>query len=90
MANIAIPRIAVTYRALLSCVLCASTDLSKRVVGVAPPFCLDFRDRGRARARGWGCPFDLEEGESNKKDMFLKELGWSGLEMAKTRVCHHG
>ena len=54
MANIAIPSMAITYRALLSCVLCASTGLSKHGVGVEPLFCLDFWDRGRACARGVG------------------------------------
>ena len=52
MANIAIPGMAVMYRALLSCVSRASRGLSKHGVGVEPLFCLDFGDRGRACARG--------------------------------------
>ena len=38
MANIALPGTAVADRALLACVLCASTGLSKHGVGVEPLF----------------------------------------------------
>ena len=55
MADIAIPGVAVMYRALLLCVSRPSTGLSKDVVGVEPLFCLHFWDRGRACARGGAC-----------------------------------
>ena len=54
MANIAIPGMAVAYRALLSRMSCTSTGLSKHGVGVGPLVCLDFWDRGRVCPRGGG------------------------------------
>ena len=58
MANIAIPRMAVAYRALLSCVARAGKGLSGHGLGVEPLFCLDFCDHNRAQRllqahRGW-------------------------------------
>ena len=54
MADIAIPGMAVRYRAFLSCVSRKSTGLSKHGVGAQPLFCLDFRDCDRACTRGRG------------------------------------
>ena len=42
------------YRALLACVSCACTGLSKHGVGVEALVCLGYWDRGRACARGGG------------------------------------
>ena len=54
MATFAIPSMAVTYHGLLSCVLRASTGLSKPGVGVEPLFCLIFWGHARVCARGGG------------------------------------
>ena len=54
MAEMVIPGVAVTYRALPSCVSRARTGLSKHKAGVEPLLCLDDGDRGRACARGGG------------------------------------
>ena len=81
MANIAIPGMAVTYRALLLCVSRASTGLSRHGVGVEPLFCLDFWDRSRACTRGGGvtpcqCPPPLIETHSQRMVMISLSLRW--------------